>query len=84
MLVGTTIEILESALNLLYFKCGEEGHRSRGCPLKDIKCTKCGHPSHSAEHHDRVMEMLKRRAERDRNSDDKSSNAKASSAVYVL
>ena len=66
------------------FKCGEEGHhRSRVCPLKDIKCTKCGHPSHSAEHHDRVMEMLKRRAERDRNSDDKPSNAKASSAVYV-
>jgi hypothetical protein len=53
-------------------------------PLKDIKFTKCEHPSHSAEHHDRVMEMLKRRAERDRNSDDKSSNAKASSAVYVL
>ena len=66
------------------FKCGEEGHRSRGCPLKDIKFTKCGHPSHSAEHHDRVMEMLKRRAERDRNSGDKSPNAKASSAVYVL
>ena len=69
---------------VICFKCSEEGHRSRGCPLKDIKFTKCGHPSHSAEHHDRVMEMLKRRAERDRNSYDEPSDAKAPSAVYAL
>ena len=65
-----------TSYNVICFKCGEEGHRSRGCP-SDIKFTKCGHPSRSAEHHDRVMEMHKRRAERDRNSDDKSSNPKA-------
>jgi hypothetical protein len=67
------------------FKCGEEDHRSRGCPRTDIKFTKCGHSSHSAEfHHDRVMKMRKRRDDRDRSSDDKSLKAKASSVVYVL
>ena len=61
----------------------QERHRSRAARRLTGSPKAHQSPSHSAEHHDRVMEMLKRRAERDRNSDDKWSNAKATSAVYV-